>query len=108
MPWRHVKTIASLVAPIVLPVQRLVGRLPGSADPIAILCAGTPSTADFVAGALLEVEERTVVGSLGSPLELRGNTFRRLCAGADLAAIARYYAGAEGRHPHQATPVRLA
>ena len=87
MPWRHVKTIASLVAPIVLPVQRLVGRLPGSADPIAILCAGTPSTADFVAGALLEVEERTVVGSLGSPLELRGNTLRRLCAGADLAAM---------------------
>ncbi len=87
MPWRHVKTIASLVAPIVLPVQRLVGRLPGLADPIAILCAGTPSTADFVAGALLEVEERTVVGSLGSPLELRGAAFRKLCAGADLAAM---------------------
>ena len=34
----------------------------------------------------------------------------QLCGdpGADLAAIARYYAGAEGRHPHLATPVRLA
>ena len=34
----------------------------------------------------------------------------QLCGdpGADLAAIARHYAGAEGRHPHQATPVRLA
>ncbi|MGB7739624.1 MAG: hypothetical protein WBM03_10965 [Steroidobacteraceae bacterium] len=87
MPWRHVKTIASLAAPIALPVQRLVGRLPGSAGPVVMLCAGAPSTADFVAGALLEVEERTVVGRLGSPLELRGSAFRRLCAGADLVAM---------------------
>jgi hypothetical protein len=87
MPWRHVKTIASLAAPIVLPLQRLVGRLPGSANPVVMLCAGAPSTADFVAGALLEVEERTVVGRLGSPLELRSAAFRRLCAGADLVAM---------------------
>ena len=87
MPWRHVKTIASLAAPIVLPVQRLVGRLPGSTDAVVMLCAGAPSTADFVAGALLEVEERTVVGRLGSPLELRSTAFRRLCADADLVAM---------------------
>jgi len=87
MPWRHVKTVASLAVPIVLPVQRLVGRLPGSASPVAMLCAGAPSTADFVAGALLEVEERTVVGRLGSPLELRSAAFRRLCSGADLVAM---------------------
>jgi hypothetical protein len=87
MPWRHVKTIASLAAPIVLPVQRLVGKLPGSTDPVALLCAGMPTAADFVAGALLEVEERTVVGSLRSPLELRGAAFRRTCSGADLVAV---------------------
>ncbi len=52
-----------------------------------MLCAGTPSTADFVAGALLEVAERTVVGSLGSPLELRGAAFRELCSDADLVAM---------------------
>ncbi len=87
MPWRHVKTIASLAAPIVLPVQRLVGRLPGSADPVALLCAGTPSTADFLAGALFEVDERAVVGRLGSPLELRSAAFHKLCSGADLVAM---------------------
>ncbi|MBP6106309.1 MAG: hypothetical protein V9E93_16840 [Steroidobacteraceae bacterium] len=87
MPWRHVKTIASLATPVVLPVQRLVGRLPGSTDPVTMICAGTLSTADFVAGALLEVEERTVVGRLGSPLELRGTAFRRACSAADLVAV---------------------
>jgi hypothetical protein len=87
MPWRHVKTIASLAAPIALPVQRLVGRLPGSASPVVMICAGAPSTADFVAGALFEVEERTVVGRLGSPLELRGAAFCRTCSGADLVAV---------------------
>jgi hypothetical protein len=51
-----------------------------------MICAGAASTADFVAGSLLEVEERTVAGRLGSPLELRGAAFRRTCAGADLVA----------------------
>ena len=87
MPWRHVKTIASLAAPIVLPVQRLVGRLPGSDSPVVMLCAGAPSTADFVAGALLDVDERASVGRLGSPLELRSAAFRELCSGADLVAM---------------------
>jgi hypothetical protein len=87
MPWRHVKTIASLAAPIALPVQRLVGRLPGSEGSVMMLCVGAPSTADFVAGALLEVEERTAVGRLGSPLELRVAAFHRLCSGADIVAM---------------------
>ena len=51
-----------------------------------MICAGAPSTADFVAGALLEVEERVVVGRLASPLELRGAAFRRMCSDADLVA----------------------
>ena len=51
-----------------------------------MICAGAPSTADFVAGALLEVEERTVVGRLASPFGLRGAAFRRMCSGADLVA----------------------
>ncbi len=86
MPWRHVKTIASLAVPLGLPVHRLVGTLPGSTDPVTMICAGALSTADFVAGALLEVEERTVVGRLASPLELRGAAFRNACSGADLVA----------------------
>jgi hypothetical protein len=87
MPWRHVKTIASLAAPFGLPVQRLVGRLSGSASPVSWVFAGAPSTADFVAGALFEAEERAVVGRLGSPLELRGAAFGTLCSGADLVAM---------------------
>jgi hypothetical protein len=87
MPWRHVKTIASLAIPCELPVHRLVGRLPGSADPVTMICAGAPATANFVAGALLEVDEQTIVGRLGSPLELRGAAFRRTCSGADLVAV---------------------
>jgi hypothetical protein len=87
MPWRHLKTIASLAVPFGLPVQRLVGRLQGSADPVTMICAGAPSTADFVAGALLEIEQRTFAGRLDSPLELRDAAFRRTCSDADLVAV---------------------
>ena len=77
-----------------------------------MICAGTLSTADFVAGALLEVEERTVVGRLGSPLELRGTAFRRACSAADLVAVevprawqACLPAGAQLRMPAWVSPV---
>lgn len=52
-----------------------------------MLCAGAPATADFVAGALFEVEERVVVGRLGTPLELRSAAFQRLCAGVDVVVM---------------------
>jgi hypothetical protein len=87
MPWRHAKTIATLAVPAALQVQRLVGRLQGSTGSVTLLCAGTASTADFVAGALIEVHERAVVSRLGSPLELRGAGFRGLCSSADLVAM---------------------
>ena len=87
MPWRHLKTIGSLAAPIVLPVQRVVGRLHGSGDPVTLLCAAAAPTAVFVARALLTVQERTILGTLNSPLKLRGAAFRALLSGADIVAI---------------------
>jgi hypothetical protein len=87
MPWRHVKTIASLAAPLALPVQRFTGRLAGSDSPAVMLWAGPSSTADFVAGTLLQVEERAVVSRLSSPLGLRGAAFLGLCSDADLVAV---------------------
>lgn len=87
MAWRHAKTIASLVAPLALPLQRLSGRLPGTAGSVTLVCAGAAATADFVAGSLCEVERRADVGRLHSPLELRSAGFRELCADADLVAM---------------------
>ena len=87
MAWRHAKTIASLATPLALPVQRLEGRLFGSGNPVTLVCAGAPSTADFVAGALCEVVQRTHVGHLRNPFGLRGDEFRDLCAGADMVTM---------------------
>jgi hypothetical protein len=87
MAWRHAKTIASLATPLALPVQRFAGRLSGSGSFVTLVSAGTPSTADFVASALCEVEQGAVIGHLRSPLQLRGAVFQNLCADADLVAV---------------------
>lgn len=85
--WRHLGTIASLATPVALPVERLEGRLHGSNVPITMIHAGAPGTADFVAGALFTVEQRTSVGRLKTPLELRSTAFGKLSADADLEVI---------------------
>jgi len=84
MPWRHLKTLASLAAPVRMPVERLVGTLVATGDPVVMTHAGDPRTGDFLAGALFEVRHRELVGSLGSPLALRSVSFRAICAGSDL------------------------
>jgi hypothetical protein len=84
MSWRHLQTLASLGAPVRMPVERLVGSLVATGDPVVMTHAGDPRTADFIAGALFEVRHREVVGSLGSPLALRGAGFRATCSGSDL------------------------
>lgn len=87
MAWRHLTTLASLVTPVALPVERLEGRLHGSNAPVTLAFAGEAATADFVAGSLFAVTRRMPIGRLGNPLELRSAVFRRLCDGADLLVV---------------------
>lgn len=87
MIWQHLSTIASLAAPIGLPVERLEGRLHESNMPIALTLAGAAATADFIAGALMTVERRIPVGRLPTPFALRSGVFDRLCADSDLVGL---------------------
>ncbi len=83
---QHLQTIATLAAPLALPVVRYEGRLHGSQVPARILAAGLAATTDFVAGALMAVERRTPVLTLPSPLALSGAAFRDATDGADIVA----------------------
>ncbi len=87
MLWRHLTTLASLAAPIALPIERLEGRLRGATVPVALIFAGAPATADFIADSLFTVETRAPVGRLSSPLQLRSTAIGGLCQDADLLAI---------------------
>lgn len=87
MIWQHLSTIASLAAPIGLPVERLEGRLHESNMPIALTFAGAAATADFIAAALMTVERRIAAGRLSTPLALRSGAFDRLCADSDLVGL---------------------
>lgn len=87
MIWQHLSTIASLAAPIGLPVERLEGRLHESNMPIALTLAGAAATADFIAGALMAVERRIAVGRLSTPLALRSGVFADLCADSELVGL---------------------
>ena len=87
MAWRHLTTLATLVTPVALPVERLEGRLHGSSAPVTLAFAGEAATADFVAASLFAVTRRMPISRLSSPLELRSAMFRRLCDGADLVAV---------------------
>ena len=84
---RHLTTLASLAAPIALPVERLEGRLHGSEAPVTLVFAGATETADFVADSLFTVERRAPLGRLRSPLQLRSAAFGRLRDDADLVAV---------------------
>ncbi len=85
---RHrLRTLASLALPLTLPVERLEGGLHGSGRRVAMIHAGAPATADFIGGALFELDRRSGVGTLANPFQLRGAAFRQLCAGADLAVV---------------------
>lgn len=87
MAWRHLTTLASLVAPVSLPVERFEGGLHGSNAPATIVFAGAAETASFVAGSLLTTTRRKPFGRLGTPFELRGAAFAKLREGADLMAV---------------------
>jgi len=84
---RYGRTIGTLALPATLPVERLQGRLRGSGQPLVLTYAGESATADFIAGALLDLERRTRVGRLASPLHLRSESFRKLCSDSDLVAM---------------------
>lgn len=73
--------------PVALPVQRIAGTLAGSNDRVTMVYAGEAPAADFIAGALFDVEHRADIGRLGSPLELRSETFREMSSGADIVAM---------------------
>jgi len=64
-----------------------MGTLAGSADPVTMTCVGEPPAAEFVAGALFQVERRTTIGRLASPLELRSEAFAALSRASDLVAM---------------------
>lgn len=85
--WRHAQTIASLAVPVALPVERIEGSLHGTAERVVLTYAGAPPGARFIERALIEVERRTSVGRLSSPAQLRGEQFRRMCAGSQVAAM---------------------
>lgn len=85
MASRHLKTIATLATPVAMPVERLTGRWLGSTEPAALAFAGSPETADFIAGALMQIDRRESVGRLDAPHSLRGSLFGAVCARADLA-----------------------
>jgi hypothetical protein len=84
---RHFHTVGTLALPLALPLERIAGRLLGSGAPVTVIHAGTPATADFIAGALFEVDRRSGAGQLKNPLQLRSAAFRAICADADLAVM---------------------
>lgn len=84
MVWRHLQTLATLATPVAMPVERLEGRLHGSDAAVAVTFAGTRATSDFVAGALMMVEQRSTLGILRSPFGLRHAASDRRWAAADL------------------------
>jgi hypothetical protein len=83
---RHLRTIATLAAPFALPVERISGRWLGSAQPADLVFAGSPETATFLAGALIEIGRRETLARLDTPLSLRSRSFETLCRDADLVA----------------------
>jgi len=85
--WRHLRTIASLATPLGMPVERIEGRLGASGAAVTLLYAGPRETADFIAPSLFDVDSRSAVGRLASPLSLRSSSFRRMCHGVDLVAM---------------------
>jgi hypothetical protein len=85
---RHLQTLATLAAPLALPLQRLTGRWHGSSETGRLLFAGSRASAEFVAGALMQIDDREPRGALDSPLALRGRAFRAACGEADLVAAA--------------------
>lgn len=85
--WRHLRTIASLAVPLEMPLERIEGRLRASGTPFTLLHAGPRESADFIARSLCDVGSRSAVGTLSSPLALRGAGFQAVCRGADLVAM---------------------
>jgi hypothetical protein len=85
MIFRHIRTLATLVSPLSAPVERLLGRWHGSRERGSIVFAGLPETAEFIAAALIRIEQRESLGSIESPLDLRGRRFEAFSAGADLS-----------------------
>lgn len=82
---RHLQTLATLVTPWRLPVTRYAGRLHGSEAPARIVAAASPPTADFVAGALMTIEDREPAG-IASPHALHGARLAETAGDADIVA----------------------